>query len=73
MSTTITSLTPVLVTQPYMAVLSSSACRSPKSCPTVFAGIRASKISKHELSMKEYSSLFRSDSYPGPDAANNEM
>lgn len=48
MSTTITNLTPVLVSQPYMASLSSTACKSPKSWSAVLCGRRASKMSRHD-------------------------
>jgi len=71
MSTIITSLIPVLVSQPYMAKRSSIACSSPKSWPTGLLGMRASKISSELESMKENSSLFRASS--APSAENNEM
>ena len=73
MSTTITSLTPVFVTHPYMASLSSNACSRPKSCVRPFVGIRASKMSRQELSINEYSSLSRSASYPIPMAGKSEI
>jgi hypothetical protein len=50
MSTTTTILTPVLVSHPYMASLSSTAWRSPKSWSAVLYGKRASKISRHDES-----------------------
>jgi hypothetical protein len=48
MSTTMTNLTPVLVSQPYIASLSSTAWRSPKSWSAVLWGRRASNMSKHD-------------------------
>lgn len=48
MSTTMMNLTPVLVSQPYMASRSSTAWRRPKSWSAVLCGKRASKMSKHD-------------------------
>jgi len=72
MSTTMTNLTPVLVSHPYMARRSSIACSSPKSCPTGLVGNRASKISRHVDNMKENSRRFR-ELCSSPSAGKSEM
>lgn len=59
-STTIMNLTPVLVSQPYIAIRSSTAWRRPKSCSAVLYGMRASKISRHDERRKENSRGARS-------------
>jgi len=63
MSTTMTNLTPVLSSQPYMAMRSSRACSRPKSWPIALVGMRASKMSRHELSIIWYSSWSLSAAY----------
>jgi len=66
-STTTTSLTPVLVSQPYMASRSSTAWRRPKSWSDVLCGRRASKMSRHDERRNWNSSGARSS------AGNREM
>lgn len=47
-STTMTNLTPVFVSQPYIANRSSTAWSNPKSWSAVLCGRRASKMSRQD-------------------------